>query len=267
MCRNVADRPDVPLEKSSRLHSKLDGYSIYSFTCKQCGWKSGDILVQIELSAVNAQMAVPAVIIPTEEESAEVLAKPKEVRPQRIIMPEAKPVDPDELHAFVNEKFPLEIQLADGKRLKRKVERTELPGAGGVGNVGVVKLIYSEGTGTKSEFGFFYAERNFFCTNGFPDPKEVLAAIYISVDADLKVNNPKPTRVAPVVTMNRGRSRLRTVCGECGSSDGDCGCPGMLKNVRNPAGMAPPDSLLVAPDGSPVTSLQERLDPGSKFGV
>ena len=264
-CRNIGDREDVPLSKTSRLHSKLDGYAIYSFECPECGWKSGDILVQIEpKSAVNAQ--TPILVTPTEDEVETFTAKEKPARTQRIILPEPKPVELDELQAFVNEKFPLEVNL-DGKVLKRKVERHLGTDAMGTDNVGMVKLIYSEGNATKSQFGVFYAERTFFCASGFPDPKEELEAIERSVGADLKILNPKPRRVSPPVVMNRARSRLRSKCSVCGSEDGDCACPGMLTSVPNPAGMAAPATLLHDTDGNAIPTLQEKLDPGSRFGV
>ena len=286
-CEVLLERRTV-LDRSSRLHTKLDGYAIYSFACpcNDCGWKSGDILVKFDLPATfneaseaePAERPIPAIVIPTEEEVEVLSAKPKPLTSKVIDLPEAEPVPLEELQKFIIENSPNELRLKDGLVLRRKVEKQELEGKQGE-SVGIVRLIYSDGNNAKSgAFHFNQGEASFMTTNGLPDMKESMERIKASISGDLKLQTQNPQR-APVAPpkFNKAGSRVKGICGcegcdagdhkgLCGAAPGECECPGKLK-MRNPGSMKHQTWALDAPDGSPVVTMKDRLEAEAGFAL
>ena len=221
-CEAILERITV-LTKQTRLHTKLDGYAICSFSCplNDCGWKSGDILVKFDLGAdfteadePEAEREAPSIIIPTVEEVQTLSVKAKPLASKIIDLPPPDPVEIKELEKYVIENSPNNLNLKDGMVLRRKLEKREMPGLAEGEVVGIVRLIYSDGNSTKpGAFNFNQGEASFMTTNGLPDMKEAMVKIKASIAGDLKLTNEHPRR-APVAApkFNKAGSRARGIC-------------------------------------------------------
>jgi hypothetical protein len=235
MCRNLLDRPGVELRASSRLHSTLDGYALYRFRCpeRDCGWDSGELLVEI-LPGRGVERS-PALARPTHEEIAKYAPKPSE----------AEPVDVSELVAFLGTEFP--ETLGDG--LERRLEAGKGNDSFGEAKVDYVKVSYGE-AGSAG-----YVERRYFAENGLPDAQKEIAWLRQSLDAELKreLARKNPLRVATPPRRIGGVSERVAVKGDMRGGAG-------LPSRGFPTDLQAPESLLVAPDGSLIPTLQQRLE-------
>jgi len=269
MCEMLGDTPGVKLTRSSRLNSKRDGWVIVSFKCSECEWEPPALTFSL---TPEVQPLAPArrdeslIIAPTEEEVEMVAAKPAPRR-GRIVEPVRPNVTVEELLEHAEKKFPKSITLnKSGEKLERHITKWGNEDAAGI------KVVYTDGKGNtirkNDDRGVegnvpnpFYVEKWLFCEPDLPDNQEFVDSVMDQLNVNRQQTNPRPRRVTQRPMLNSGRSKLRVTCGECGDTSGNCGCPGILRNIASPSGMKANTNLLIAPDGTPVPTLQERIAP------
>lgn len=267
-CLVLLDTPGVKMERKARLNSVRDGYVLIDFECPECHWKPPTITTCLDASAVLAEHQ-NLIVAPTKEEIAEVQAKPVP-RKTSIVQPTRPNVEVDELFAHAEKKFPPSMKLKSGEKLERSIAKIQNADASGI------KVTYTDGKGSTIREGDmskpnpFHVERTLFCEPDLPDNQEMVDWVMAKINANNQWNNPAPRR-APLQApaLNASRSRIKVGCtypiddfgNECGDTTGGCGHPGILKNLASPSGMRAATNISVAPDGSPVQSLQQRLAP------
>ena len=266
-CRVLADTPGVMMKRTARLNSSRDGWVIVEYTCSACGWKPPAITTCLDAST---PVKASTIIAPTEEEIAEVTAKP-EPRRSKIIEPPRPPVGIDELYAHAEKKFPPKMKLKSGETLTRTITKGQNEDAE------FIKVLYTDGRGTHLDsedprnpvkpINPFHVEKIIFCEPDLPDNQEFVDGILARIGANLKSQNPSPRRVVAKPSLNAARSRIKSGCtypiddfgNECGDTSGGCGHPGILRNLGSPGSMRANTNIAVDPDGRPITTLQEKL--------
>lgn len=260
-CSVLLDNPSVKLTRTLRLNGARDGWVIAEFWCQECGWNPTPLTASIEEPRTNGRApAIEAHLVIPSQEEVETYTAPEPVVRSRIITPEPKPVELAELYNHIDKKFPLFIEV-DGKDLRRRIAKIEMPGLGEDDPTGgsYVKVEYTDGTGPEGAGGFDYAKILYFCTNGLPDASNVQKFFADRIRASKKlltegirhVPPPKPER-------DRGGSNLSSACSICGDRTGSCDCPGKLKRTTMTPKAAPPRNLLVDTDGRPITPLYQE---------
>jgi hypothetical protein len=263
MCESLADEPGVVMERKSRLNKSRDGWVIVEYRCPKCRWQPQAITACLDEVSPRAKQSL---VIATEQEVEEYTRPQQPLRGKLIALPEPKPVELEELYHYVVEKFPLSLPLGD-KTLTRKVTKKLERDAQGNSTVGVVQLIYSEGKGVASQFSLVRPELALFCTGGLPDVEKSLDQMREKLASNLKLLNQEPEKAPERVVFNRQGSLMKMACGydigngvACGDRTGSCGHPGVLANVRSPGMMQAPATLLQAPDGTPIPTLQAKME-------
>src|SRR5205807_2090310 len=135
----LGDRPGQGLNRKARLNSARDGWVIIDFDCPSCGWTASLTCL------IDDQGVKPPSITLARAEEVEQYTKPEPApRPQRIALPEPKPVPLDELYDFAVKNLPLELDY-EGKTLVRKLEKTVMPAGDDPSGASYVKVTYSDG--------------------------------------------------------------------------------------------------------------------------
>jgi hypothetical protein len=252
--------PRSVLKRAVTEHRARPGWYIVKFECEACTWKYPPMMFAlVDEDAASPPPSSTGLVMPTAEELA-AHGKPSSgaLTSKVIDLPDPKRADPDELYEYINEKSPFTMEF-EGAILTRRLERQKLEGATPEATDTAILWSYSDGRVRGGADSLLNLETRVLASQGFPDIEKEINGMKqrhaITRRAYGAENRPRVViQNAPSGFVSGGCTRpecARYAPGTCKHSGLSDSTPGV--------GMAGPETLSRAPDGTQGKSLDQRV--------